>query len=74
MRFLASALIALATLSWSVMPAEARSRTQQQAQAQSRPVASQTTRAAATRRTEVPQRQARASQPTGRQAAAPRQA
>jgi hypothetical protein len=56
MRLLASALIALACLSWSAAPADARSR--EQAQAQPRQAAPQANRAAAARAAAAPQRQA----------------
>jgi hypothetical protein len=68
MRLLASALIALATLTWGAAPTEARTR--EQAQAQTRQAAPQATRTAASRAAAAPQRQA-ASRPTAvRQAAA----
>jgi hypothetical protein len=56
MRLLASALIALACLSWSAAPADARSR--EQAQAQTRQAAPQANRAAAARAAAAPRRQA----------------
>ena len=55
MRLLASALIALATLTWTASPGEARTR--EQAQAQSRQAAPQANRASATRTAAAPQRQ-----------------
>ena len=74
MRFLWLAVLMLGGFLWTGTAAEARSRTEQ---AQSRPAATQSTRAAAARRAEAPQRQARAAQAGTRQAAgraaAPRQ-
>jgi hypothetical protein len=71
MRLLASALIALATLTWSAAPTEARTR--DQAQAQARQGAPQANRAAASRAATAPQRQA-AARPTAARPTAVRQA
>ena len=67
MRFILVAALALSALLLPVAPADARSRSEQ---AQSRPAATQASRAATARRAEVPQRQARAARTSTRQARA----
>lgn len=67
MRFILVAALALSALLLPVSPADARSRSEQ---AQSRPAATQASRAATARRAEVPQRQARTAQASTRQARA----
>lgn len=71
MRLLATALIALASLTWTAAPADARSRTQQ-TQAQTRSTAPQAARAAAAPRGAAAQQQARSGNSQANRATAAR--